>query len=75
MRFERLFDAESMNAYFEAANQPKTTRWYPTGPDLNDPHALANRARWLAQEIGLKKARSVLQLAVTGSPQERGPHK
>jgi dienelactone hydrolase len=71
-QFERLFDAESMNAYFEAASQPKTVKWYPTGHDLNDPHAWADRARWLAQQIGVKNAPSVLQTSVSGNdPQLR----
>ena len=65
-QFERDFDVASMNGYFEAASQPKTISWYPTGHELNDPHAWADRARWLAQQIGLERAPAVLQAWVSG---------
>ena len=55
-RFERYFDEQSMRAYFAAASQPKQESWYPTGHDLNDPRAWADRARWLERTIGLKTA-------------------
>jgi dienelactone hydrolase len=65
-QFERLFDAASMNAYFAAASEPKSINWYPTGHEVNDPHAWADRARWLAKQIGLKRAPAVLQTSVNG---------
>jgi cephalosporin-C deacetylase-like acetyl esterase len=53
-RFERFIDDPSMNAYFAAASEPKRMNWYPTGHDLNDPAAWADRARWLEKHIGLR---------------------
>jgi hypothetical protein len=60
-RFERYFDEQSMNAYFAAASQPKQVSWYPTGHDLNDPMAWADRARWLERSIGLRDVLRHLQ--------------
>jgi pimeloyl-ACP methyl ester carboxylesterase len=60
-RFERYFDEQSMNAYFAAASQPKLVSWYPTGHDLNDPLAWADRARWLERSIGLRDVLRHLQ--------------
>ena len=41
--------------YYEAASQPKRITWYDAGHSLND-QARLNRARWLAQQIGLDEA-------------------
>ena len=46
-----------MNAYFAAASEPKRISWYPTGHDLNDPAAWAERAHWLEKHIGLRTVR------------------
>ncbi len=53
-----------MNAYFAAASEPKRISWYPTGHDLNDPAAWAERARWLEKHIGLRGAVEELKRAV-----------
>jgi cephalosporin-C deacetylase-like acetyl esterase len=53
-RYERFFDKESMDAYFDAANQPKQELWYDTGHELNDPKALEDRRDWLRKYIGLR---------------------
>ncbi len=59
-RFERLFDKAAMNRYADAAECPKEVRWYDTGHDLNDPQALADRAAWLKQIVGLKDGSSTV---------------
>ena len=52
-RFERYFDAQSMDAYFEAARSPKKELWYDTGHELNDPQALCDRYDWLRKYVRL----------------------
>ena len=55
------FSVASMRAYSQAASGPKQAVWYPTGHQLNDPQALADRAKWLEEKIGLRGAvRSIL---------------
>jgi len=52
-RYERLFDEAAMRRYADAASEPKTVLWYPTGHDLNDAQALFDRATWVARQLGL----------------------
>ena len=52
-RFERYFNEASMLKYARAASEPKLVKWYDTGHELNDPHALADRAAWLKEKLGL----------------------
>jgi dienelactone hydrolase len=52
-RYERLFDAAAMRRYAEAASEPKTVLWYPTGHELNDAQALLDRTVWVARQLGL----------------------
>lgn len=51
--YERYFDLKSMREYAQSASEPKTTLWYPTGHELNDPQAFLDRADWLAKELGV----------------------
>ncbi len=53
-RYERYFDKESMDGYFDAAARPKEEFWYDTGHELNDPKALEDRHEWLRKYIGLR---------------------
>ena len=52
-RYERNFDQQAMESYYEAAGKPKEIKWYSTGHELNDPAALKDRAEWLAKELKL----------------------
>jgi dienelactone hydrolase len=54
-RYERYFDAASMNRYWAAASEPKEVCWYDCGHELNDPQALADRSRFLAEHVGLPR--------------------
>jgi len=54
-RYERYFDEASMNRYCAAASEPKEVRWYDCGHELNDPQALADRSRFLAERAGLPR--------------------
>jgi cephalosporin-C deacetylase-like acetyl esterase len=53
-RYERYFDKQSMDAYFDTARQPKQQIWYDTGHELNAPQALQDRRDWLRKYIGLR---------------------
>ena len=44
----------SAERFFAAAGEPKQIKWYVTSHEFNDPQALADRARWLEREIGLR---------------------
>lgn len=52
-RKEREFSEAAMNRYYDAASEPKSVKWYDTGHELNDPRALVDRARWMAEKLGL----------------------
>ena len=52
-RHERNFNQKAMETYYAAAGQPKEVKWYSTGHELNDPAALKDRARWIAQQLKL----------------------
>jgi len=52
-RYERNFDEPAMRHYYESAGEPKEAKWYSTGHELNDPAALKDRAKWLAQQLRL----------------------
>jgi dienelactone hydrolase len=52
-RHEWNFDVPAMERYFKAASEPKQVLWYETGHELNDPRALTDRARWIANKLGL----------------------
>lgn len=59
--YERGYSRASMERYAAAASEPKEVRWYPTGHELNDPQALADRARWLRRIAGLPDLTVVLR--------------
>jgi len=63
-RFEQYFDKPAMHRYYAAAKEPKRIEWYDTGHDLNDPAALANRARWLNSRVGLGSITPQLRTAL-----------
>lgn len=52
-RFERYFNESAMKRYYAAAGEPKSERWYPTGHELNDLQAFADRSEWLQKQIGI----------------------
>ena len=52
--FERYFDRASEQHYIDAASEPKRVLWYDTGHELNEPQALRDRYRWLAEQLSLK---------------------
>ncbi len=64
-RYERYFGGESMNRYYQAANQPKTVIWYNTGHELNDTQALIDRANFLESKIELLPVVPILQKDMT----------
>jgi dienelactone hydrolase len=53
-KYEWNFGVPAMERYFQAASEPKSVRWYETGHELNDPQALADRTRWLAEKLRLR---------------------
>jgi cephalosporin-C deacetylase-like acetyl esterase len=59
-RYEPSFSKEAMQAYFDAASQPKAIRWYPAGHELNDVNALIERANWIADQLRVPALRSVI---------------
>jgi dienelactone hydrolase len=50
---ERYFDKAAMERYAGAAPKGTPVKWYDTGHELNDPQALADRAAWLREKIGI----------------------
>ena len=46
---------ERAEAFFAAAQAPKTVRWYAAGHGLND-EAAEDRVRWLSEQLGLGQA-------------------
>ncbi len=52
--FEPNFDRAAMERYYAAASQPKRVLWYDTGHEVLDAQAIADRASFLAAQLGLK---------------------
>lgn len=52
-RYERNFDRQAMQRYYEAAGKPKEVKWYSTGHELNDVAAQKDRAQWIANQLKL----------------------
>jgi len=63
-RHELNFGVPAMERYGRAASEPKRILWYDTGHELNDPRALADRARWLAEKLKLNGIESALRGAI-----------
>jgi cephalosporin-C deacetylase-like acetyl esterase len=42
--------------FYNIANQPKELKWYPSGHDVSDIHAIGDRAQFLARHLGLPAA-------------------
>lgn len=59
-QYDRFTEA-SMRRYADAAGEPKTVLWYPTGHELNDPQAYVDRAAWIAQRLGLPSPTRLLE--------------
>jgi len=51
--FEQYFNEAAMQRYARAASEPKLSKWYDTGHELNDPQALLDRAAWLHKQLGI----------------------
>jgi dienelactone hydrolase len=51
--FEAAIPLASMQRYAQAAREPVTVLWYPTGHELNDPKAWTDRTSWVAQQLRL----------------------
>lgn len=52
-KYEQYFDKSAMERYIAAAPKGTPVKWYDTGHELNDPQALADRAAWLKEALGL----------------------
>jgi dienelactone hydrolase len=52
--FEASIPMASMQRYAAAAKDPVTVLWYPTGHELNDPKAWADRTAWVRKQLGLR---------------------
>jgi dipeptidyl aminopeptidase/acylaminoacyl peptidase len=47
--------------FFQAASEPKQFRWYDTGHDVLDIQAIADRARFLADQLALRPIEPILK--------------
>lgn len=63
--YEPSFSKEAMQSYFDAASQPKSIRWYRAGHELNDVHALIDRAAWIAERLRTPALNSVVKEQLT----------
>ena len=65
-----LFDAyigkESAKIYYDAARDPKRIAWYPTSHEFGCLDALADRAAWLEERIGLSSTKTLLEASLGG---------
>ncbi len=48
-------------AFFAAASNPKTLKWYDTAHDVLDTAAISDRARFLAAQLNLKPIEPILR--------------
>lgn len=56
-RFDRYVSPEQAERFVKAASSPKLVRWYDCGHEFNDPESATDRENWLAQELGMNRAR------------------
>ena len=52
-RFDIFISEDQAKEYERAASQPRQTRWYDTGHELNDLEALRDRSDFLTAQLGL----------------------
>lgn len=57
--------------FFDAASSPKELKWYDSGHDIDDPGALSDRVRFLARNLRLGNADTLLKRA-SGESAESG---
>lgn len=53
-RYDLFIPQTSAEKFERAASEPKMTRWYATGHELNCLEALRDRAEWLREQLGLQ---------------------
>jgi hypothetical protein len=56
-------DAQAQ-AFFDAASQPKSLKWYDTAHDVLDIAAISDRARFLAGHLGLRRIDPILKAKI-----------
>jgi dipeptidyl aminopeptidase/acylaminoacyl peptidase len=55
---------EQARAFFDAASQPKTLKWYDTGHEVVDIAAISDRARFLDAQLGLQPVGPMLKAKI-----------
>jgi dienelactone hydrolase len=55
---------EQAKAFFDAASEPKTLKWYDTAHDVLDIAAISDRARFLASHLKLKPIEPILKAKI-----------
>ncbi|TCO60995.1 alpha/beta hydrolase family protein [Actinocrispum wychmicini] len=65
-RFDIGVTKAEFEAFYAAANEPKQQLWYDSGHVVNDPAAFADRARFLADHLGLDRLPGILTGRTTG---------
>ena len=55
---------EQAQAFFDAASEPKTLRWYDTAHEVVDIAAISDRARFLASHLSLKRIDPILKAKI-----------
>ena len=57
-------DDEQAQAFFEAASQPKTLKWYDTAHEVIDIAAISDRARFLGVQLALEPIEPILKAKI-----------
>jgi cephalosporin-C deacetylase-like acetyl esterase len=60
-RFDRGVPNKDAVDFFNAASEPKQLRWYDTGHEVLDIQGIADRARFLADQLALRPVDSILR--------------
>jgi dienelactone hydrolase len=63
-RYDSWISKRAADAYFAAASEPKDVRWYPTSHEFTDIDALADRALWLRNQIGIGSVTPILERTI-----------
>lgn len=66
--FDAYISVEAGKVYYEAARDPKAIAWYPTSHEFTSVEALADRAAWLEEKIGLGSTKALLKESLRQVP-------
>lgn len=57
-RHDRFISEQAAKQFYEAAGQPKQSKWYFCSHEFNDPESRLDRIDWISQQLGVRVQKS-----------------